>query len=200
MDEFAATLERAQDADPDAFSALWRSFQPRLLRYLRVCAAPGAAEDLASETWLQVVKGLAGFTGDEPAFTAWLFTIARHRAVDQARRHSRRPETAVESVGELAAGLIADAADAALESISTAGALALIATLPADQAEIVMLRVVAGLDVEAVAQLVGKSPGAVRVAAHRGLRRLAATLQAGVPQHPAPAREGAASAQGGVTR
>ena len=53
--------------------------------------------------------------------------------------------------------------------------------LPAIQAEVILLRVVAGLDTEAVAQLVGRSPGAVRVAAHRGLRRLAGILaEAGV--------------------
>ena len=48
----------------------------------------------------------------------------------------------------------------------------MIATLPRDQAEIIVLRVVVGLDASAVAKIVGKSPGAVRVAAHRGLRTL----------------------------
>jgi RNA polymerase sigma-70 factor (ECF subfamily) len=65
-----------------------------------------------------------------------------------------------------------DSVAAALEYISTETALALIATLPGDQAEIVVLRVVVGLDASAVGQIVGKSPGAVRVAAHRGLRTL----------------------------
>jgi RNA polymerase sigma-70 factor (ECF subfamily) len=74
-----------------------------------------------------------------------------------------------------------DAADLAIERMSTRSAIALLAGLPAIQAEVILLRVVAGLDTETVAQLVGRSPGAVRVAAHRGLRRLAATLaEAGV--------------------
>jgi RNA polymerase sigma-70 factor (ECF subfamily) len=64
----------------------------------------------------------------------------------------------------------------ALERISAEAVLALISALPPDQAEIIMLRVVAGLDTHAVARIVGKSPGAVRVAAHRGLRRLAAVV------------------------
>jgi RNA polymerase sigma-70 factor (ECF subfamily) len=65
--------------------------------------------------------------------------------------------------------------------------VALIATLPRFQAEVILLRVVAGLDTPAVARLVGRSPGAVRVAAHRGLRRLAATLaEAGVTRGSAP--------------
>ena len=66
-----------------------------------------------------------------------------------------------------------DAADVALERIATQAVLATVAALPQDQAEIILLRVVAGLDAADVAAIVGKSPGAVRVAAHRGLRRLA---------------------------
>ena len=74
-----------------------------------------------------------------------------------------------------------DAADLAMERISTRSAIALLSDLPAVQAEVNLLRVVAGLDTEAVAQLMGRSPGAVRVAAHRGLRRLAGILaEAGV--------------------
>lgn len=60
----------------------------------------------------------------------------------------------------------------ALEQLSTEQALALVATLPADRAELVMLRVVAGLDVPTIARIVGKSPGAVRVGVHRALRAL----------------------------
>ena len=74
-----------------------------------------------------------------------------------------------------------DAADEALETVSTQAAMTLIKSLPPEQAEIIMLRVVAGLDTGDVARIVGKAPGAVRVAAHRGLRRLAGHVaQAGV--------------------
>jgi RNA polymerase sigma-70 factor (ECF subfamily) len=59
---------------------------------------------------------------------------------------------------------------------SAATILSAVAALPEDQAEIIVLRVVAGLGAPEVAQIVGKTPGAVRVAAHRGLRRLAAVL------------------------
>ena len=72
-----------------------------------------------------------------------------------------------------------DGADAAAdpqlvvtEAAGTDAALALIATLPPDQAEVVLLRVVAGLDVATVAGIVDKQPGNVRVLAHRGLQRL----------------------------
>jgi RNA polymerase sigma-70 factor (ECF subfamily) len=69
-----------------------------------------------------------------------------------------------------------DAADLALHNLAAQRAIALVSALPPLQAEVIMLRVVAGLDTEVVAELLGRSPGAVRVAAHCGLRRLAGIL------------------------
>jgi RNA polymerase sigma-70 factor (ECF subfamily) len=62
--------------------------------------------------------------------------------------------------------------------------VALLSTLPIDQAEAVMLRAVIGLDAVAAAKVLGKRPGAVRMAAHRGLHRLAERLRAGAPAPP----------------
>jgi RNA polymerase sigma-70 factor (ECF subfamily) len=169
---FGTALAGAQAGDEEAFACLFRGVQPALLGYLRVIAAD-AAEDVASETWLQVVAGLGGFRGGESAFRAWVFTIARHRAVDAGRARARRRTIPLDQ-DELQRGPIApDAGEAALEAISTQAVVALLATLPRDQADIILLRVVAGLSNREVGRLVGKSPGAVRVAAHRGLRRLA---------------------------
>jgi RNA polymerase sigma-70 factor (ECF subfamily) len=179
-DRFAVVLARAQEGNEAAFSQLWRDSNPALLRYLRVIA-PDVAEDVAAETWVQVVRGLSAFRGEESAWRAWLFTTARRRAIDDVRRRSRRPEAPLR---EVAAGQLprtADAADLAVEHFGTRWVIALLAQLPRLQAEVILLRVVAGLDSDAVAQMMGRSPGAVRVAAHRGLRRLAQILeQAGV--------------------
>ena len=172
---FAATLAKAQDGDEAAFTCIFRDVQPVLVRYLRVIAL-GAADDVAGDTWVHVVDGLAGFRGDEAAFRAWLFTIARHRAADRGRWRARHPTVALEDSGAADRLTAPDAADVALERIGTRAALAAVARLPRDQAEIIMLRVVAGLDTREVARITGKSPGAVRVAAHRGLRRLASLL------------------------
>ena len=172
---FGDTLARAQAGDEAAFACLFHDVQPALLRYLRVIAPE--AEDVAGDTWLQVVAGLAGFRGEEQSFRAWLFTVARHRAADAGRSRARRPVVPLETSGAAEQLMAADTADLALEAVSARAAVALIATLPREQAEIIMLRVVAGLDNADVARIVRKSPGAVRVAAHRGLRRLAARLE-----------------------
>lgn len=63
-DELAAVLTAAQSGSEAALTLLWRDANLALLRYLRVID-PDAAEDIAAETWLQVVRGLPGFRGDQ---------------------------------------------------------------------------------------------------------------------------------------
>jgi RNA polymerase sigma-70 factor, ECF subfamily len=169
---FPAVLRAAAGGDEDAFGTLWYDLQPRLLRYFRV-VAPGAAEDLASETWLGIIRAIGRFQGSESAFGAWVFTIARHQFLDWRRQGARKPteQLPVTDTVELAAA--DDPAAQALDGIATRAALGLIASLPADQAEAIALRVVAGLEVSRVAEIMGKRPGTVRVLTHRGLRRLA---------------------------
>ena len=173
--EFPDLLAAAQHGDTEAFARLWRDANPALVRYLRGLSGP-AGEDIASETWVAVIRGLASFNGGERQFRAWLFTVARNKMIDAQRRgrgDARRP---LEDFRQELEPTAADAAEIAEERMSTERALALISTLPADQAEVILLRVVAGLDTAAVARLVGKTEGAVRVSAHRALRRLADAL------------------------
>ena len=174
-DEFAEVLAAAQGGCEDSFAVLWRDANPSLLRYLRV-HAPDGAEDIAGETWVQVVRGLPAFTGDEAAWRAWLFTTARRRLLDQARFRRRHPTEPLDDIGAAAVPAAADTEQIVLENIATEAALALLSRLPVQQAEVIMLRVLAGLDTEVVAEMLGRSPGAVRVAAHRGLKKLAAIL------------------------
>jgi RNA polymerase sigma-70 factor (ECF subfamily) len=164
-------LRAARNGDEDAFRTLYRQIQPRLLRYARTLVGD-EAEDVTSEAWLHITKDIATFDGDIDGFRGWTATIARHRALDHLRYRKRRPveNTPVIEFPELRAA--DDTEKTALDSLSTQAALALIARLPPDQAEIIVLRVVVGLDAKTVARVVGKRAGAVRTAAHRGLRRL----------------------------
>ena len=170
-DDFARVLADAQGGSEDQFAVLWRDANPALLRYLRALA-PEGAEDIAAETWVHVVRGLPRFTGDEAAWRAWLFTTARRRLIDQARTRKRHPAEALEDVSAAEMPRSPDAAQLALDNLATKSAIALLAQLPPPQAEVIMLRVVAGLDTDAVAELLGKTPGNIRVMAHRGLKKL----------------------------
>jgi RNA polymerase sigma-70 factor, ECF subfamily len=179
-EEFPAVLEAAQNGSEAAFTRLWLDANPALVRYLRMIA-PESAEDVAADTWLQVVRGLRRFRGDEAAWRAWLFTTARRRVIDASRRRSRRREEPLHDLPAEALPVTADAADEAMERLATQSAIALLSRLPRLQAEVILLRVIGGLDTNAVARLLGRSPGSVRVAGHRGLRRLAEILsRAGV--------------------
>jgi len=180
--DLGGAVGRAQQGDPDAFRLLYRDIQPRLLRYLHALAGQDA-EDLASETWLQVTRDLPGFTGTYDGFRGWVATIARHRALDHLRRHARRPPALALPAEDLAAWpAAADTAQTALDAVATGHAIALIATLPPDQAEAVLLRAVLGLDAHTAGQVLGKRPGAVRTAAHRGLKTLHKKLDADEPE------------------
>jgi RNA polymerase sigma-70 factor (ECF subfamily) len=175
-EEFAVVLAAAQRGDELAFSRLWRDANPRLMRYLRAIAAD-SADDVAAETWITVVRGLAKFRGDEAAWRAWLFTTARRRLFDLARQRKRQPYESTDDLQPWEEPSVPDASVDALQNLGTERAIALVARLPRSQAEVVMLRVVAGLSTEQVAQIVGSSPGAVRVTAHRALRHLADLLE-----------------------
>ncbi len=171
--DLGADIELAQKGDEAAFREIYRSIQPGLLRYLRGLVA-NDAEDIASETWGQVARDLAGFRGDDQGFRGWVARIGRNRALDYLRYLRRRPIAAVTSVDDLVESAGPDdTAGRAIEVVSTESAIAMIARLPTEQAEAVLLRVVMGLDVTTTAQVLGKRAGAVRTAAHRGLRRLA---------------------------
>ena len=173
---FPALLAAAQGSDEQAFAVLWRELQPAVLRYFRVVSQQ-AAEDLAADTWVSVIGGLGRFRGDERAFRAWVFTMARHRAIDWRRQAGHRPiSVQIEVLTEQSAS--DDPVAQVVDGQSTRAALALVAELPPDQAEVVALRVLGGLEVAEVARIVGKRPGAVRVLAHRGLRRLASRVEA----------------------
>jgi RNA polymerase sigma-70 factor (ECF subfamily) len=172
-----AAVRAAQRGDSEAFRMLYRDMQPRLLRYL--CALAGdEAEDVASETWLHVSKDLASFTGDYDAFRGWVTTIGRNRALDQLRRRGRRPLSVPVPAEDLADRSAADdTAASAIEAVGTDAAIRLIAALPSDQAEAVLLRAVIGLDAKTAGKVLGKRAGAIRSAAHRGLHALAQQLE-----------------------
>jgi RNA polymerase sigma-70 factor (ECF subfamily) len=164
----------AQAGSEQAFSELYRTVQPGLLRYLYVLVGRDA-EDLASETWMHVCRDLATFTGDGDGFRGWVTTIGRHRALDLLRQRGRR----VRVDQDLTDVEVADPCgveETVLEMFSTTGAVALIGSLPRRQAEAVWLRIVMGLDVRTTAAVMGTRPGAVRSSANRGLDALARRL------------------------
>ncbi|OEJ29432.1 RNA polymerase subunit sigma-70 [Streptomyces agglomeratus] len=176
--ELTTAVLAAQDGNEDAFRTVYRAVHPRLLGYIRTLVGDPEAEDVASEAWLQIARDLDRFSGDADRFRGWAARIARNRALDHIRMRGRRPVVGGDETELAAKPGASDTAGEAMEALATGDTLALIAQLPQDQAEAVVLRVVVGLDAKSAAQTLGKRPGAVRTAAHRGLKRLAELLNA----------------------
>jgi RNA polymerase sigma-70 factor, ECF subfamily len=166
--QFESVLAAAQSGAEWALTVLYRDLQPSLVRFL-LAQEPADGEDLASEVWLDAATGLARFEGDESAFRCWLFTIARRRLIDLRRNRARR-RTAPVPVEQLSNR--PDPREM-FTQVEGGDALACLAAIPPDQAEIVLLRVVAGLDSYEVAAVIGRKPGTVRVMQKRALERLA---------------------------
>jgi RNA polymerase sigma-70 factor (ECF subfamily) len=176
IEDFERTLQAARDGQGWALGELFRDLYPRILRYLRVLE-PSDAEDVASDAWLDISTGLDRFEGDEVGLRAWAFTIARGRMIDLRRRRARRSGPPMRSLDERIRGR--DIEEKAMTRLATQ-ALGRIATLPPEQAEVVLLRAVGGLPVAEIAKIMDKQPGTVRALQQSALRRLAtqATEQA----------------------
>ncbi|MFD5055302.1 RNA polymerase sigma factor [Streptomyces tendae] len=175
--ELGAAVARAQRGDEAAFAVAYRLVQPGLLGYVRGLVGDDA-EDVAAEAWLEIARDLRRFKGDGAGFRGWTATIARHRALDHLRRQKVRPRPTALEQDVLDLPGPHSTHDQVLETLSTRAALTLVAGLPRDQAEAVLLRVVVGLDGPSAARVLGKRPGAVRTATYRGLKRLARQLGA----------------------
>jgi len=176
---FPDVLARARTGDQAAAAVLFTDLQPRLLRFLR-SAEPRVADDLASEVWLAMAQGLGRFEGDLSGFRSWVFTIARRRLADHRRTAIRRgtdPVDPHEYFSDRADSEGGDASTSVIERMSAQDAVNLISSsLPAEQAEVLLLRVIGELDVAHVAEVLDRTPNWVRVTQHRALRRLAQKL------------------------
>jgi RNA polymerase sigma-70 factor (ECF subfamily) len=162
------------DAPAPEAGEVYRQLAPAVLGYLRAQRAI-EPEDLLGEVFLQVARDLPRFSGDDDALRRWVFTIAHHRLIDDRRRRARRPQLADGEVPEAAAPELADAVDPAL--------IAALDRLTADQREVVLLRFVADLPLEAVAKLTKRNVGAVKALQHRALEQLGRILRASADAH-----------------
>jgi len=174
--EFGEVLTRAQSGDERAIEWLFTRLHPRLIRFL-VAQERRVADDIAGEVWLAVATQIVDFTGDWAAFRSWLFSIARRRLADHRRTAvRRRTDIAEPTVFELRPTQ-ESTEELALDSLSGQQAAALItSSLRNEQAEVLLLRLLADLDVDEVAAIMNRTSNWVRVTQHRALRKLARRL------------------------
>ncbi len=187
------TAEGVRGADPDALAAVWRAVAPQLIRWLRSQLRHDAdAEDVAMETFRELVRDCRQIEGGPAQVRAWVFRAARHNLLDHRRAASRRPEDPVDRLSDeapLPAGPSSSGSSAPESSALDADLRdrmgQALAALPPDQAAVLTLRFVAQLSAPEIASVIGRSEGAVRQLQHRGTTRLAALIRDGaVPIDP----------------
>jgi RNA polymerase sigma factor (sigma-70 family) len=169
-DDAVEVLDQARRGDADAWRLLYGAYAGRVAGYLRVQGAR-EPEDLTSEIFLAVFRNLDGFEGGEDQFRSWLFVIAHRRLLDERRRLSRRDEVPFDPsmAGEAAMGT----EEAAFQSLGTQRVQEVCERLAPDQRDVLLLRLVADLTVDQVADVLGKSPGAVKALQRRSLASVA---------------------------
>ncbi len=163
---------RAKDGDPTAWCELYRAHAGRLIVWLGTRPSGDAAvspEDLAAEAWLTAAQKIPEFTGSASDFAGWLFGIARNLSANTRRRSVRRDTvpSSLDQAGESTPAEGPETLTVARDWVARA-----LATLPPRERDVIACLEVVGLDVDGTARALGISPVAVRVARHRGLRRL----------------------------
>ena len=174
--DFDSVLCAAQSGAPWALERLYQVFSPAVLGYLRVQGAADP-EDLSNEVFLGVFQRIGTFSGDEDRFRSWVFTIAHSRLIDDRRRASRRPQVVQDHTDVPVDRPGGNAEQDAMERLGRRRVQALCEQLVADQRDVLLLRLMAGLTVEAIAESLGKSEGAVKALQRRGLANLRKVLE-----------------------
>jgi RNA polymerase sigma-70 factor (ECF subfamily) len=165
VDTTSGLVRRAQQGDRDAFGALYKEHHAAIYRLARFYL-DRAAEDVVAETFLRAWKGLPRYKDTGAPFVSWLYGIARHIVGDELRRKNRTepretlPESAVVHNGE--------------DRLVLASS---IARLPDEQRRVIEMKYVIGMKNPEVAEIMGKSIGAVNALQWRGLKNLKEMLE-----------------------
>jgi RNA polymerase sigma-70 factor (ECF subfamily) len=171
----ASLVGQAQSGNAAALERLVRELRPRVYRYvLARLLDPHAADDVTQEVTVTMTESLHRYVDQGRPFTAWVFGVANNKVNEARRAAGRRRESLTDAVPDGAADPAWEPEEAAARLERTVEVAALLDRLPVQQAEIIRLRVAAGLSAEETAAVVGMSPGAVRVAQHRALAKLRA--------------------------
>lgn len=177
-DALDEVVDGVRRGDPDAIAAVYLEVAPALRAFLRGQIRHGeVADDLVEQTFLELIEAHASIRGDGRSLRGWLFRAARHNLYDWRRRAARRSDheltdemrATIESEAPHPDEIVGDADDARLIREAMDG-------LTPEQREVLELRLIAELPIAVVAEITGRTEGAVKQLQHRGLRSLTRLL------------------------
>ena len=178
--EFEGVLAAARAGAPWALRQLYDAFAGAVLGYARSQGSRDP-EGLVNDVFTRAFRRVRQFDGDEGSFRSWLFIIAHNAVIDERRHWSRRVELAAEPTDRDFRNAVPSAEEQAMGGIEHEAVLSVLRQLPEDQREVLTLRLVGDLTVAQIAEIQGRSVGAVKALQRRGLARLRRILEQGVP-------------------
>jgi RNA polymerase sigma-70 factor (ECF subfamily) len=174
----ARLIARIQAGDRERYSELYLRYFDRVYTYLRIALQDAAeAEDAAQDVFIRVLQAIPRYERREAPFRAWLFRIVRNCAITRLRKRSRytlQPPIALAQESDRRGFT---SAEDALLSIQDSELISLIERLPLGQRQVIALRYMLDLSSRDIAEVVGRSPAAVRQLHHRALEHLRTSLE-----------------------
>ncbi|TDB80180.1 sigma-70 family RNA polymerase sigma factor [Micromonospora sp. KC721] len=174
-------VARAQSGDAEAFGLVYDRYVDQVFRFIyRRVLDRQAAEDLTSETFLRALRNLAAFRRPGGDFGAWITTIARNLVINYMRSHQRRERPVAELHDAVPAGRVSSPESAAVDTLTREALMAGIEQLNPVQRQCITLRYLRELSIEETAQVLGKTPSAVKGLQYKALKALRGLLPATV--------------------
>jgi RNA polymerase sigma-70 factor, ECF subfamily len=166
----------AAQADRAAFAPLYRRYLDRVYGYaFYQLSDHHDAEDATERIFLAALRAIPTFRDEGSTFRAWLFRIAHNTIANAHRTRARRRVEPLPDWFERPS-LDADPARLVAMADELREVRHAIERMPDDRRQVILLRFVDELSTEEIADVLDRTPGAVRVLLHRSLRDLAARL------------------------
>ncbi|TMF58967.1 MAG: sigma-70 family RNA polymerase sigma factor [Chloroflexi bacterium] len=162
-------VERAK-RDPDAFGALYDRYFPQIYRfaYSRL-REQSLAEDVTQEVFFKALRNMGRYTYSGHPFSSWLYQIALNAVADHYR--GQRGEVELEEATGLASQA-PEVVDEVIRRDRSHRVWTAIDQLPRQQRAAMVLKFGEDRKIDEIAQILGKSSGAVKLLLHRGVERL----------------------------
>lgn len=176
VDDFEL-VQLAQHGDREAFGELYQRYAHIIFRFIFSHLSDRfEAEDLTEEVFLRVWRSLTNYREQGVPFLAYLFTVARNVLVDFYRRASRAG--GLMSIEDKSfPDIHSDPADAAIANLEHQQVRQTLEQLREDYRMVLILRFLSGLSPEETGEVMGRTPGAVRILQHRALSALRNLLE-----------------------
>lgn len=174
-ERFQQCIADARDGHPEAWTELYDRLAPMVYAYLRTQSLEDP-DDVAGETFLQVVRDIHRFEGTERQFRSWVLTIAHHRMLDARRARARRPSRSMPTEALPQGASSDETTTPVLETAQWETIESVLSQLTTDQREVVVLRVVSELTLEETAQVLDRTVGSVKALQHRAYNALRAQI------------------------